>query len=563
MFGHGQIEGFEEKYGMEYRRSYRDEQPDLYLVDRHEREIFPLVKRRALFSGSAAFRLYDLFTAGGGVNENVFAYSNRHWDDRALIFYNNSYHESSGWIHRSSPAIPQGDGSYRQDTLSEALSIHGESQYFTLLWEQRSGLWFIRSSKEISEKGLFVSLKGYEAQAFLDIHEVEDGPEGRWAMLNHELNGRGTPDPEAAVQDICLGELYYRFTELLRPELVEAVRGFFTGTGTAGAKDLVSSLKEPVFAFAETALKFVGGADGAYDPFVRKGREPALAPERIAEDFGAYMARLLDLAAYSGGKNAARAKAAGDPAGPWLTGLAAALRDRPPVIAAALGYGVLSLLRPILGSGASGAEAARLGFDHWHLDRKLREQYRRAGISEDEAGRLTALMQAALSRTVPESRAPYETGAASKPGLLGTAIIEENYQDEDFRKALGINFFDDVTWFNKEGFEEALFYGSLFFLLENNGAFEEYSGGKKKSAKPGTVKKLKAVESAGPDRAGKAPIPRPDRAVMIAVLSDVLARAEKASGYRLDGLLDRLAGENGGKAAPGLRGKTAGPKKPV
>ncbi|MDR1105695.1 MAG: hypothetical protein LBL44_04995 [Treponema sp.] len=92
MFGHGQVEGFEEKYGMEYRRSYRDEQPDQYLVDRHEREIFPLMKRRALFSGSAAFRLYDLFTPDGAVNENIFAYSNRHWDDRALIFYNNSYH---------------------------------------------------------------------------------------------------------------------------------------------------------------------------------------------------------------------------------------------------------------------------------------------------------------------------------------------------------------------------------------------------------------------------------------------------------------------------------------
>ncbi|MCX5802076.1 MAG: alpha-amylase family glycosyl hydrolase, partial [Proteobacteria bacterium] len=28
MFGHGQIEGFEEKYGMEYRRAYKDEKPD-------------------------------------------------------------------------------------------------------------------------------------------------------------------------------------------------------------------------------------------------------------------------------------------------------------------------------------------------------------------------------------------------------------------------------------------------------------------------------------------------------------------------------------------------------
>ena len=27
MFGHGQLEGFTEKYGMEYRRAYRDESP--------------------------------------------------------------------------------------------------------------------------------------------------------------------------------------------------------------------------------------------------------------------------------------------------------------------------------------------------------------------------------------------------------------------------------------------------------------------------------------------------------------------------------------------------------
>jgi hypothetical protein len=550
MFGHGQIEGFEEKYGMEYRRSYRDEQPDLYLVDRHERDIFPLMKRRALFSGSAAFRLYDLFAADGVVNENVFAYSNRHWDDRALIFYNNSYHETSGWIHRSSPAIPQEDGSYRQDALSEALSIHGESQYFTLLWEQRSGLWSIRSSKDINERGFFVSLKGYEAQVFLDIHEVEDGPGGRWARLNHDLQGRGVPDPEAAIQDICLGELYYRFTELLKPELVEAIHGFFTGTGTASAETFIESLRAPALVFAEIAQRFTGGEEGRSDPFVREGREPALAPERIAEDFGAYMARLLDLAAYAGGKKAAQGtagkKAAKDAAPAYLRSLAAALRDRPGVIAAALGYGLLSLLRPILGEGVSGAEAVRLGFDHWHLDRKLREQYRQIGVPEDEAGRLTALMRAALSRTVPENRKPYETGEPFRPGLLATAIIEENYQDEDFRKILGINFFDDATWFNKEGFEETLFYGSLFFLLESGGAFEEY-GAKKKSAKAGAVKSpksavketLKAVPVSG---VKTGPLSWTERAGIIAGLSQALGQAEKKSGYRLDGLLDHLSG---------------------
>ena len=50
MFGHGQIEGFTESYGMEYRRAYHDETPDEWLVARHEREISPLLHRRALFA---------------------------------------------------------------------------------------------------------------------------------------------------------------------------------------------------------------------------------------------------------------------------------------------------------------------------------------------------------------------------------------------------------------------------------------------------------------------------------------------------------------------------------
>lgn len=49
MFGHGQIEGFREKYGMEYRKAYLDEVPDKDFIKRHNREIFPLLKKRYLF----------------------------------------------------------------------------------------------------------------------------------------------------------------------------------------------------------------------------------------------------------------------------------------------------------------------------------------------------------------------------------------------------------------------------------------------------------------------------------------------------------------------------------
>ncbi len=59
MFGHGQVEGFAEKYGMEFRRAMWDEPSDGYLVERHEREIFPLLHRRYLFADVDHFVLYD------------------------------------------------------------------------------------------------------------------------------------------------------------------------------------------------------------------------------------------------------------------------------------------------------------------------------------------------------------------------------------------------------------------------------------------------------------------------------------------------------------------------
>ena len=76
MFGHGQIEGYTEKYGMEYRRPKLDEPIDEGLLAHHERTIFPLLHRRASFAGSDGFRLYDVVAANGSVNEDVFAYSN-------------------------------------------------------------------------------------------------------------------------------------------------------------------------------------------------------------------------------------------------------------------------------------------------------------------------------------------------------------------------------------------------------------------------------------------------------------------------------------------------------
>jgi hypothetical protein len=103
MFGHGQIEGFAEKYGMEYRYAKWDERPDWDFMGRHEREIFPLMKRRHLFAQVQNFLLYDFFAPEGYVNEDVFAYSNRSGDEQALVIYHNKFGSARGGCGRQPP----------------------------------------------------------------------------------------------------------------------------------------------------------------------------------------------------------------------------------------------------------------------------------------------------------------------------------------------------------------------------------------------------------------------------------------------------------------------------
>ncbi len=211
MFGHGQIEGFTEKYGMEYTKAYKDEKPSQYLVDRHWHDIFPLMKKRYLFSGVDNFLFYDLWE-NGHVNENVFAYSNGAGDERAVVFYNNKYDSAAGWIKQSDPyAVKTGNGDevvMKSRSISEGLNLTAEDDKYCIFQEHRSRQWFIRKSSEVCEKGLFVMLNGFEYQVYLNVHQVSDEADGRYRILCDFLGGRGCEDIETAWQELIYKDLY-------------------------------------------------------------------------------------------------------------------------------------------------------------------------------------------------------------------------------------------------------------------------------------------------------------------------------------------------------------------
>jgi glycosidase len=206
MFGHGQVEGLTEKYGMEYAKAYYDEHPDGELVGRHYREIFPVIRQRSMFAEVAHFQLFDLYAPDGQVNENVFAYTNRLEEKHSLFIYNNRYEASEGWIRISAGRLD--NGSLTQTLLGDALGLPHEHDSYVIFRDHRSGLEFIRSCALVREQGIYVSVGGYQYNLFLDFRFIRPSKLKPYDRVCQELNGRGVGSVELEALSMSLRPIH-------------------------------------------------------------------------------------------------------------------------------------------------------------------------------------------------------------------------------------------------------------------------------------------------------------------------------------------------------------------
>lgn len=178
-------------------------------AEKHRTEIFPLLKKRKLFSSTDNFCFYD-FWSGGEVNNNVYVWSNFNENNKALFFFNNSQDIALGRSSNTVPfAVKTSDGSkkLKHKSFTEALNLSTASNMYTIFQEDHSKLFFIRSNEDLEEQGLFVVLNGYELQSFTNICEVED-ISGFYSMICENLNGRGSVSIEQELLDLKYNHLY-------------------------------------------------------------------------------------------------------------------------------------------------------------------------------------------------------------------------------------------------------------------------------------------------------------------------------------------------------------------
>lgn len=202
MFAHGQIEGFSERYGMEFRRANWQEQPDSWLVTRHKKEIFPLLHRRKQFAEVANFLLFDLFTPEGHVDNNVFAYTNNFAGQRSLFVFHNKYAPTRGWLHIStsyklaqSPTQDSTQDSTQgstQGSLAEALGIDSSQGNFIIL-KQLNGLESLYETEKLITKGFYLELKAYEYRVYLSFEQIHDDSAQNYQQLCNYLQGKNVP----------------------------------------------------------------------------------------------------------------------------------------------------------------------------------------------------------------------------------------------------------------------------------------------------------------------------------------------------------------------------------
>jgi hypothetical protein len=440
MFGHGQIEGFAEKYGMEFRRAYWEEKSDPYLVERHEREIFPLLRKRYLFAEVGEFSLYDFFTSDGHVNEDVYAYSNRRGDERTLVVYHNRYAEARGWIKDSAASsVNTGQGDQRQlvsRKLHQGLGLHPGDDHYTIFRDQVTGLEYIRNNRVIVEEGLYLQLGAYKYHVFLDFRQVQDNEWHQYEQLNAYLDGRGVPSVEETLKEIILQPVHFPFRELTNAEMItRLLDARLTGNKKMVDMDLMSEVEQK----ATHLLVEINNLTGA-------GREQSEV-QVYAQDMRSKVQAILELPALRETASADSRRNYKSAVNLILNNLSLEEKDisRWSVL---LGWAFTFNLGRLMGHDGA-ADRSQSWIDEWLLGRILASSMTDLGLSESLSWRSVGLMKILIRH-----QKWYQINTPKRKRAY--MILERLLQDEVVRGYLQVNRYQGTLWFNKEAFEDLL-----------------------------------------------------------------------------------------------------------
>ncbi len=445
MFGHGQVEGYAEKYGMEFRRAYWDEVPDDDLVQRHERQIFPLLHRRPLFAEVDNFRLYDFVTPEGYVDENVFAYSNRLGQERSLVLYHNRYAETRGRARMSVAYVVKdeaGEKTLRQQSLAEGLQIPNDPDLYVIFRDALSGLEYIRNCRELVEHGLYAELHAYQAHVFVDFREVRDDESRHYGQLATYLNGGGVPNIDAALKELSLAPIHAPFRMLVS---APAFRWLLASRVTDPQGTVEVNVLQQVEQKMLDVLRAVKAAAQLSGDEITVAQKVRTKLEAILT-----LPVLLEKLAPPCPDEAYQVATAYVLTG-WMSGA--------PVIWGTLFGWLFTHALGQVTDAETADELSRRWLDEWLLSKLIVTALSDWGLEGGAARRAVALIKLLLG---------YHRRFEAIDELDNPAyrILYTMLRDEEVQAYLGVNRYEDVLWFNQESFEQWVWWMMMLSTLE-------------------------------------------------------------------------------------------------
>jgi len=439
MLGHGQIEGYSEKYGMEFRKAYLKEQVDHDLVSRHEWEIFPLLHQRELFSGVDQFNLYDFVTHNGNVNENVYAYSNFANGNTALVIFNNKYEETEGYIHYSIAQQRQYALAKKleQVPLAQALHLPEDRSAYVIFRDQVTRLQYLRPLTELYDRGLFFKLRAYQYHTFLDFRVVHSDSTHDYSALYEFIGNQGVPDNERAMTELVLKPVLEPYRTIINQGYLDYLLKKYATTQELDTIEL-REIPDRIGGFLSGIAKYTGVKSNQSD-----------LRDEIVTLFSTCLALQSEL-----GK---RLPGAGKKAKEIMTTLLEPLRKDDTRRVTLLTWALCSLIGKLTDQKEY-PEQSLSWFAELQLNKPFLETLRNMQTGETEFQQQNLLLRIGISHQdwFEDSR---------KEPLQ--SIVKDWFSDPEVQNFLRVNRYHEVLWYNREAFNDLVWFMALLALCKH------------------------------------------------------------------------------------------------
>jgi len=369
--------------------------------------------------------------------------------------YHNKFADTRGWVRTSAAySVKTGQGDERvlvQKDLGEGLGVHAAENAFLIFRDHVTDLEFIRSSRELVERGLYVELGAYKYAVYLDFREVYDDETRRYAKLAEDLQGGGVPSIEAAARDVLLRPVQTPFKDLVNA-------GYFNWLMSNRVLDPAALDAAIGQEAAQKTLHMLHGIQYMLELPIDETTIPAAVQNQIEAllqlpivDARFPLPRSRKYAAAMQFLKSNLGLPADEPISKSTRKIPASAR---PLVDEKLAWGTLLGWASVrwLGRCVAAedfAEQSRAWIDEWWLGRTIEGALRSWGLDESAAWQAVGTIKVL---TLHQDR--LEAAISAKKSA--SDLLETLLADNDVQQLLRVNRYNEVLWFNKEAFEQLL-----------------------------------------------------------------------------------------------------------